>query len=149
MHTPAELARQVEQLDEEDWFDFLDRLDDVSRRRRLREPESDGPAGTTRDEVAAWLAKQHFIADSSIREVWYLPRGAPPDEIRLLELNDRLAGPEGPVQAIDFGLNIEGVPFHMLVADVTTEELDQVKQDPSRLPSGWSLEGHQIWRRRG
>jgi hypothetical protein len=148
MHTSAELARQVEQLDEEDWFDFLDQLDEVSRRRRAREPESDGPAGSSRDEVAAWLAKQHFIVDSGIREVWYLPRGAPPDEIRLLELNDRLAGPEGPVQAIDFGLNIEGVPFHMLVADVTTEDLDQVKQDPSRLPPGWSLEGNQIWRRR-
>ena len=31
--TPAELAHQVEQLDDEDWYDFLDELDEVSRRR--------------------------------------------------------------------------------------------------------------------
>ena len=57
MSTPAELARQVEQLDDEDWYDFLDELDEVSRRRRQREPESPDPAGTSRDEVAAWVAK--------------------------------------------------------------------------------------------
>jgi hypothetical protein len=68
--TPAELAHQVEQLDDEDWYDFLDELDDVSRRRRQREPELSEPAGTSRDEVAAWVARKHIIADSAIREVW-------------------------------------------------------------------------------
>ncbi len=146
--TPAELAYQVEQLDDEDWYDFLDELDDVSRRRRQREPESPEPAGQTRDEVAAWVARKHIIADSGIREVWYLPAGAPPGEIRFLDVCDRLAGPDGEVQAINFGLNVEGVPFHLLVADVTREQLDQLQRDPSLLPPGWSLEGNQIWRRR-
>ena len=51
-------------------------------------------------------------------------------------MSDRLAGPEGKIQAINFGLNIEGVPFHLFVADVTSEELDQLQQDPSLLPRG-------------
>jgi hypothetical protein len=148
MINPIELARQVEQLDDEDWYDFLDALDEVSRRRREREPESPAPAGTSRDEVAAWMAREHIIADSGIREVWYLPVGAPADEIRFLDVSDRLAGPDGRIGALEFGLNIEGVPFHLRVADVTSEQLDQAKRDPSLLPAGWSLEGSQVWRRR-
>ncbi len=146
--TPAELARQVEHLDDEDWYDFLDELDEVSRRRSKREPEPPEPAGKSRDEVAAWVAKKHFIADSGIREVWHLPKGSPPGEIRLLDVCDRLAGPDGKVEAIDFGLNVHGAPFCLLVADVTRDQLEQLKRDPSRLPPGWSLEGNQIWRRR-
>jgi hypothetical protein len=146
--SPLELARQVEQLDEEDWYDFLDELDEVSRRRREREPEWPDPVGKSRDEVAAWVAHQHIIVDRSVREVWYLPTGAPSDEIRFLEVNDRMAGPEGKVRALDFGLNIEGVPFRLWVADINREELDQLQRDPSLLPQGWSLEGNQIWGRR-
>ena len=48
----------------------------------------------------------------------------------------------------NFGLNIDGVPFHLLVADVTREQLDQLQRDPSFLPPGWSLDGNQLWSRR-
>ena len=146
--TPAELARQVEQLDDEDWYDFLDELDEVSRRRSQREPEPPQPDGASSDEVAAWVARKHFIADSGIREVWYLPTGSPPSEIRLLDVCDRLAGPDGKVEAIEFGLNVHGAAFRLLVADVTRDQLEELKRDPSLLPPGWSLEANQIWRRR-
>jgi hypothetical protein len=138
---PIELARQVEQLDEEDWYDFLDELDAVSRRRREREPEAPEPTGESRDEVAAWVARTHSIVDSGIREVWYLPAGAPSDEIRLLEVSDRLAGPEGKVGALNLGLDFQGVPFSLLVADITSEQLEHLRRDSSLLPEGWSLEG--------
>ncbi|HYT93680.1 MAG TPA: hypothetical protein VEL76_33485 [Gemmataceae bacterium] len=135
-------------LDADKWFKHLDDLDEVSRlRRREREQEPDLPAGKSRDEVAAWVAKTHLFIDHGIREVWYLPRGAPPDEIRLLELSDRLAGPEGRTEAIDFGLEVEGASFHLLVADVNSDQLEQIKQDPSQLPPGWSLDGKGVWRR--
>jgi hypothetical protein len=146
--TPAELARQVEQLDDEDWYDFLDELDEVSRRRSQREPESPQPDGTSRNEVAAWVARKHFIADSGIREVWYLPTGSAPNEIRFLDVCDRLAGPDGNVGAIEFGLEVHGAPFRLLVADVNRDQIEQLKRDPSLLPPGWSLEANQIWRRR-
>jgi hypothetical protein len=148
MPTPIELARQAEQFDDEQWYEFLDEIDEVSRRRRQRAREPAQLAGKSRDEVAAWLAKKHFIADSGIREVWYLPTGAPPDEIRFLELNDRLAGTESKVEAIDFGMDVEGAHFRLFVADITSKQLKQIKKDPSRLPKGWSLDGHIVWRRR-
>jgi hypothetical protein len=139
--------RHAEDLPDEDWYQELDRLDESSRVRRQRTQAPALPMGKSRDEVAAWVAKKHLIADSGIREVWYLPREAPPEEIRLLELNDRLAGTESKAEAIDFGLDVEGARFHLFVADITSEQLDQIKKDPSRLPSGWSLDESKIWRR--
>jgi hypothetical protein len=131
----------------EDWYRELDRYDEASRLRRQGVQAPAPPADKSRDEVAAWVARRHLIADSGIREVWYLPRESPPEEIRLLELNDRLAGAEPQADAIDFGLNIEGARFRLFVADINTEQLDQIKKDPSRLPPGWSLDGSRIWRR--
>jgi hypothetical protein len=136
-----------EQTPDEPWYQWLDNVDEAARIRRQRAQVPPAPAGQNRDEVAAWVAKKHIIADSGIREVWYLPREAPPDEIRLLELNDRLAGPEPQAEPIDFGLDLDGASFRLFVADVTSEQLDQIEQDPSRLPSGWSLDGKMIWRR--
>jgi hypothetical protein len=137
----------AEDLPEEDWYQELDRFDEASRLRRQRAPEPDPPMGKSRDEVAAWVAKKHLLVDSGIREVWYLPRGAPPEEIRLLELSDRLAGTESKAEAIDFGLDVEGARFCLFVADITSDQLDQIKKDPSRLPSGWSLDESRTWRR--
>jgi len=140
-------VRHPEDLPEEEWYASLDQIDEASRQRRQRAQPPLVPRDASRDDVAAWLAKQHRFADSAIREVWYLPRGAPPDEIRLLELSDRLAGSEARIEPIDFGLDVAGAPFHLFVADVTSEQLDQIKRDPSRLPPSWSLEGAKIWRR--
>ena len=74
--------------------------------------------------------------------------GAPLDEIRLLELSDRLGGGETNPEAIDFGLDVEGAQFHLSIADVSSEQLEQIQQDPARLPKGWSLDGKQVWPRR-
>lgn len=138
---------RAEDLATEDWFEELDRYDEAARLRRQRAQEPAGPAGKSRDEVAAWVARKHLIVDSSIREVWYLPREAPPEEIRLLELSDRLAGFDAKAEAIVFGLNVEGAQFQLSVADVTSEQLAQIKKNPSLLPAGWSLDENQIWRR--
>ena len=136
-----------QQTDEQDWYDFLDKVDEGSRLRRQFAQTPSLPPSRNRDDVAAWVAKKHLIADTSIREVWYLPEGSPCDEIRFLELNDRLAGAESAAEPIDFGLDIEGAQFRLFVADITTEQLEQIKQDSSRLPRGWSLGENTIWRR--
>jgi hypothetical protein len=145
--TVQQLPPDPDQTDDEPWYDYLDRLDEDSRHRRQRAQAPAPPMGKSRDEVAAWVARKHLFADSGIREVWYLPRGAPLEEIRLLELNDRLAGTEAKAEAIDFGLDVEGARFRLFVADITTEQLDKIKQDPSRLPPGWSLDENRVWRR--
>lgn len=137
------------QMDEENWFDYLDKLDDGSRDRRKQVQIPDAPSNGNRDDVAAWVARQHLIVDSGVREVLYLPQGAPPDEIRLLELNDRMAGSESDVEAIDFGLDVDGASFRLLVADVTRDQFEQIERGASKLPPGWSLSGSKHWGRRG
>ena len=139
--------RHPDLLQDEQWYEVLDELDEASRRRRQHTVVPAAPADKSRDQVAAWVAKKHLLVDSAIREVWYLPRGAPPEEIRLLELNDRLAGNESKAEAMDFGLDMEGAQFRLFVADITSEQLEQIKHEPSRLPPGWSLDENKIWRR--
>lgn len=134
---------------DEYWYDYLDELDKNAREWRKRAPDTSEPVSTARDEVAKWIAAKHFIADSSIREIWYLPREAPADEIRLLEVNDRFVVNDETVEAIDFDLSVKGAPFRLRIADMSSDQLDQVKHDPGRLPVGWSLDDGQVWRRRG
>ena len=141
------LPPDPDRTDDAHWYDYLDRLDEDSRYRRQRVQAPDSPTSTSRDDVAAWVAKKHLLVDTSLRQVWYLPQGAPPEEIRLLELNDRLAAYDTQVEAIDFGLDIEGVQFKLFVADITSEQFDKIRQDPSRLPTGWSLDEDRTWRR--
>jgi hypothetical protein len=148
MATPPELARQAEQFDDAQWYDFLDEIDEACRRRRQREDPPESLTGKSRDEVAAWVAKQHLFVDTGLREVWYLPQGAPADEIRFLDVSDRLAGGESKVEAIDFGLDVEGASFRLMVADVTSEQLESIQRDQSLLPLGWRLEGKTVWGRR-
>ena len=136
-------------LKEEDWHEYLDKVDEFSRLSRAREQAPAAPLGGNRDDIAQWVARQHFIVDRGIREIWYLPKESPLDEIRLLELNEQVPFSGSQVEAIDFGLDVEGVNFRLMVADVNSDQLQQVKTDPSRLPPGWSLDDGRIWRRRG
>jgi len=138
-----------ERTEDESWYDYLERLDDASRHRRQRAQIAEEPVDNSRDKVAAWVARKHLIADSSVREVWYLTQGAPPEDIRLLEVNDRIGWAGEKVEAMDFGLDIEGAKFRLFVADVTTDQLEQVKRDPALLPPGWALKGATTWSRRG
>lgn len=147
MSKPIELARETENLSETDWVAFLDELDEVSRRRQERAPLISKPPGTGKDEVAEWVARTHLATDSTIKEILYLPTGSPADEIRLIELNGRLAGIGWGVEPIDFALDIEGTHFKLLVADTTSDELDRAQRNLSTLPPGWSLSDAKIWRR--
>jgi hypothetical protein len=152
MQSPAELARLAEQLDEGDWYQFLDELDVIARRRRQRQVEPERPNGHDRDALAAWLARRHLLVDRAIREVWYLPKNSPSQEIRFLEVNDQLTGPDpaaDQVEAIDFGLDIEGAQLCLYVADITSEQLEQIKRGELHLPKSWTVEGNMIWRRGG
>ena len=100
-----------------------------------------------RDEVAQWVARQHMGADGAIHQVWYLPSGAPANEIRLLEASDRYGG-FANIKPIDFGLDVDGAKYTLLVADVTSEQLEKIKSDSSILPTGWSVASSVVWGRR-
>ena len=77
-----------------------------------------------------------------------MPAGAPDDEIRLLEINDRFAGPGGEIEPFESLLDVTTSPYRVFIVDITSEQLDQIKKNPALLPAGWSLDGHQVWKRR-
>jgi hypothetical protein len=149
--TPAELARIAESYDEEDWFEFLDQMDDVYRRRRDRGDEPDPPVDASRETIAEWKAKGHLFVDRTIRQILFLPKDAPPNEIRLIEVNDRLSGPDlgnGPIGTMNFPLGIDGDRFVLSVADVNSDELEAIKAGRLLMPPGWTLDDHKIFHRR-
>ena len=74
MPTPQELARTAEQYDEEQWFEFLDELDAVSRRRQRRAEEPTPPAAAERDTMAHWMAGKHLVSVSGSRDRLLLGR---------------------------------------------------------------------------
>ncbi len=98
----------------------------------------------SRDDFAHWIAMKHLAIDPEIREVHYLPTNAASREVRLLEVNARLALPNslGPVEPVDFMPDIDGLDFTLLVADVTPEEWEAVRRGELPLPDGWVLDEH-------
>jgi len=100
------------------------------------------PAATfNRDSIAATYAKRHKNTDPAIRAIHYLPTGAPPNEIRFVEVNEAITGTASP-EPIDFGVDFGTPNAHKLVVfDVTPEQWDAVRKGTLPLPGGWTLEG--------
>ena len=70
--------------------------------------------------------------------------GAPPEEVRLLEVNILASLPEnGPVEAVDFMPDIDGAHFTLFVADVTPRQFEAIMNRQLPLPKGWQLDGVQ------
>jgi hypothetical protein len=78
----------------------------------------------------------------SVREVIYLPSGAPAPEVRLLEVNRLLSVPDPDVIApTDYTPDIAGLPFIVFVADITPDQWERVEWGTLALPAGWELDG--------
>jgi hypothetical protein len=140
--SPDEIKEEV------DWYDYLDDVDNKARQLRQRSPWPETPKDASRDAVAEWLAKKHFVTDPTIREIWYLPQGAPESEIRFLEVSDRVLGNEEKVEPFDFGLKELGKHFRVSIADVSGDQLERIRRDPTILPPGWLIDGNIVRRRR-
>ncbi len=132
---------------------FVEILSDVETTRQSRlgaERLEEMPSGNNRDLVAEWLAGRHLQTDRGISEIWYLPTDAPPKEIRLLEVNRLLNLPMNdnrPLSAVDFGLDVDGLDYLVMVADVTPRQVELIRQARLLLPPGWNAEGSQIFPR--
>jgi hypothetical protein len=137
-------------MTQDEWFDFLEEADFATKiRKKMSEPKKP-KNGSSRDQIAQWVAERHMGADGGIHEVWFLPAGSPPDEIRLLEVSDRYTGEAAGIEPIDFGLDVEGAKYRLRVADVSAERLEKIRADPANsLPKDWKIEGRLIWDRRG
>jgi hypothetical protein len=139
---PHEVAEKME-LNE--WFDILDSSEEGMKLRYKSDLDADPPPGSNRDHIAEWVAKRHMSTDGSIRQVYYLPTGAPPQEIRLLEINEQPSAPEEQPEPLDFGLEVAGLALKLSVADISKDQLEKMKLDPSNLPPGWKWEGAVKW----
>jgi hypothetical protein len=100
------------------------------------------PGEFNRDSMAQWYARQHVKTDPGIEEVFYLHHDAPEREIRFVEVNTLLCEPNNdPLEPIDFGVDTGMESAHkLMVLDVTPQQWEQIQHDPSRLPSGWSMQ---------
>lgn len=144
---PEEYAKAMTQ---DEWFDFLEEADAAAKiRKRMTEPNQP-KQGSSRDQIAEWVSKRHMGADGGIYEVWFLPSGSPADEIRLLEVSERFTAEAAKIEPIDFGLDIDGAKYKLLVADLSIDQLEKIKADPAKLlPKDWKIDGALIWGRRG
>jgi len=98
------LYKELLDLPHRQYSDLIRRVDMERRQAIEREEEGHAPdAGMSRDEFARWIGRRHFAIDKGISRIMYLPTGAPPEEVRLLEVNELAHIPENaPIEAIDF-----------------------------------------------
>jgi hypothetical protein len=141
-----EIFNIPERVDESGWYEYLDEMDEAARRRRANTKNSDAPSTTEKIVVAGWVARKHMDVDNGISAVIYLPSNAPPDEIRFLEVNDRTAGQN--IRPLEFGLDLQDRTFRLQIVDLTSEQVEKIKDNPGLLPPGWSFTEGQVWRRR-
>jgi len=142
-----ELVPTLVNLPRHEYADLILQVDAERRRTVEREAEQTRPhRGTSKDQFAVWMARQHLAIDKGIVKIAYLPGNAPADEVRLLEANALASLPENaPVEAVDFMPDIDGVSFSLYVADVTLRQFESVVNGQLKLPTGWSLEGVRIF----
>ncbi len=90
-------------------------------------------------ELVAW----HFRVEPELQRVFVLRSvGDTPDApVRLLEVNAATAA-TGSIEAFGFAPT-EEVPFRTVIAEITPEELESLRHDPSALKRSpeWDLEG--------
>lgn len=93
--------------------------------------------------LASWYAREHLKTDPGVDSVYYLPTGAGPREIRLIEVNQLInTRLEEIAEPIDFGIDSGMESAHTLfILDVSPEQWRQIEQANLRLPQGWSLAG--------
>lgn len=99
------------------------------------------PATFDRDAMATHYAKRHKATDRGIAAIYYLPTGAPDNEIRLVEVNQAVQSEAAP-EPIDFGVGSGTNEEHRLVVlDVTPAQWKEILSEARSLPPGWSLDG--------
>src|SRR6267143_464718 len=123
-----DLVPTLASLPRREYAELIRQVDEQRHQAAEREAEEHRPHnGMSKEDFVAWIARQHFAIDKGITRILYLPTGAPPDEVRLLEVNALASLPEnGPIEAVDFMPDIEGVRYTLFVADVTPRQIESI-----------------------
>ena len=119
---------------------------DAERRAKVRRWEAEHPLrpDMTRDEFASWIARQHFLYDKGVRRIIEFPSDAPPDEVRLIEVNALAPMPElAPIAPFDMTPDSEeSPPFRVVSAVIGPRQIDGALNGEIPLPDGWRLQGY-------
>jgi hypothetical protein len=141
MADTTKLVQELTELDEAEWMTVMEGACE-KRNRNRRNDEGEPKPGVSREAFAEWVARRHLASDPGLKSVTYLPAGAPPNEVRLVEENALLTAPQnGHLEPVDFSPGIQGIDFDVFVLDVTPEQWAQIRAKNLALPQGWSLEG--------
>ena len=91
----------------------------------------------SKDEVAEELIAYHFRIEPGMVEIYRLddPEDAEAP-IRLLEVNQETIGTDAEIISFGFAPS-ERVPFSTVVAEITPNELDQLRA--TGFPKGWDV----------
>lgn len=148
MNGNDQLVEQLTGLDESDFASVVER----ARRQRIEQQQRlpDRPEKLDRDSLAAWYARKHLWIEPTLREVIYLPEGAPKSEIRFLEVSTLSTIPDdAPIEAIDFGVDLDlPVEHRLLVADLSPGQWERILDSTLALPVGWNLQNSHTYARR-
>jgi hypothetical protein len=139
-----ELVPFLTTMPRHEYADLIRQVDAQRRQAAELEAQKYRPRSEmSKDEFVDWIAAQHFAIDKGLSRIIYFPSGAPAEEVRLLEVNVLARLPEnGPVEAVDFMPDIEGVSYTLFVADVTPGQFEAIMKRELALPRGWQMEGH-------
>ena len=97
-----------------------------------------------RSGMARVYADLHRRIDNGVIDIFHLPTDAPPREVRLLEVNSLIHETIWPLEAIDFGVDIDSENAHtLMVLDITPSQWEAVQAGKLALPQGWTLEGRE------
>ncbi len=144
---PEQYAQSMTQ---DEWFEFLEEADSAAKIRKTLNSIPDPAPGATREQVAEWIARGQMAADGAIQRIWYLNAGSPPDEIRLIAINDRYLGEPEKLEPFTFYSEIAGRQFRVAIVDATSNQLERIRGDAEAgLPSDWNFGDATSWDRRG
>lgn len=140
-----DLIPTLANLPRHEYAELIRQVDEQRRQAAEQEEQKHRPrSGMSKEEFVTWIARQHRAIDKGITRILFLPNGAPPEEVRLLEVNTLASLPEnGSVEAVDFMPDIEDVHYTLFVADVTPRQLEAIMNGQLPLPQGWQLDGYQ------
>jgi hypothetical protein len=138
------LVDEIAALPENQYRFFIKELA-INRREKYGGKFKESPEDDSRDSVAQWVAHNHMFIDPGIIEVWYLPEGAPENEIRLLEVNAMLnENAHEQTPPVDFGFDEGNLAFRLFVWDVSPTAWKRIQEGEVLLPPGWNVNRAQL-----
>ena len=93
-----------------------------------------------KDQATRELVEHHFALEPGLNVVYRIVNdneASPREPIKLLEINAATIA-TGSVEIFGFGPSRD-LPFSVEIAEITPDEFEQFRNDPTALPTGWDL----------